>query len=80
MCESESVLLVNSAVSRNCSRVRLLAAQPGLPLELYGLSVVAHSNRAELLGDFNPAPRAPTLVVDDGLPLAESNAILAIDG
>ncbi len=80
MCESEPVLLGNSAISRNCSRVRLLAAHLGLPLELHGLSVVDCSNRAELLGDLNPALRALTLVLDDGLTLAESNAILAIDG
>ena len=33
-------------------------------------------NRAEVLGDLNPARRVPTLVLDDGRPLAESNAIL----
>ena len=29
-----------------------------------------------MLGDLNPARRVPTLVLDDGRPLAESNAIL----
>jgi len=70
------VLLYNSAVSGNCYKVRLLAAQLGLPLELYELSVVDRSNRAEVIGDLNPARRVPTLVLDDGRPLAESNAIL----
>jgi glutathione S-transferase len=70
------VLLYNSAVSGNCYKVRLLAAQLGLPLELHELSVVDRSNRAEVLGDLNPARRVPTLVLDDGRPLAESNAIL----
>ena len=76
MCESERVLLYNSAVSGNCYKVRLLAAQLDLPLELHELSVVDRSNRAEVLGDLNPARRVPTLVLDDGRPLAESNAIL----
>jgi glutathione S-transferase len=40
------------------------------------MDVVDRSNRAELLGDLNPALRVPTLVLDDGRPLAESNAIL----
>jgi glutathione S-transferase len=40
------------------------------------VSVVDRSNRAELLGGLNPAQRVPTLVLDDGRPLAESNAIL----
>jgi glutathione S-transferase len=68
--------LYNSMVSGNCYKVRLLAAHLGLPLELHELSVVDRSNRAEVLGDLNPARRVPTLVLDDGRPLAESNAIL----
>ena len=70
------MLLYNSSVSGNCFKVRLLAAQLGIPLELQELSVVDRSNRAEVLGDLNPARRVPTLVLDDGRPLAESNAIL----
>jgi glutathione S-transferase len=70
------MLLYNSAVSGNCYKVRLLAAHLGFPLELHELSVVDRSNRAEVLRDLNPARRVPTLVLDDGRPLAESNAIL----
>ena len=70
------MLLYNSAVSGNCYKVRLLAAQLGIPLELEELSVIDRSNRAEVLGDLNPARRVPTLVLDDGRPLGESNAIL----
>src|SRR3954464_203170 len=76
MCKSWTVLLYNSAVSGNCYKVRLVAALLGVPLELEELSVVDRSNRKELLGDLNPARRVPTLVLDDGRPLAESNAIL----
>ena len=70
------MLLYNSAVSGNCYKVRLLAAHLGIPLELHELSVVDRSNRADVLGDLNPARRVPTLVLDDGRPLGESNAIL----
>jgi glutathione S-transferase len=70
------VLLYNSPVSGNCYKVRLLLAQLGLPYETVDVSVVDRSNRAELLGGLNPALRVPTLVLDDGRPLAESNAIL----
>ncbi len=38
--------------------------------------VVDRSNRAEVLGELNPGLRVPTLVLDDGRPLGESNAIL----
>ena len=70
------MLLYNSAVSGNCYKVRLLFAQLGREYETVDVSVVDRSNRAELLGELNPGLRVPTLVLDDGRPLAESNAIL----
>jgi glutathione S-transferase len=70
------MLLYNSAVSGNCYKVRLLLAQLGLEYETVELSVVDRSNRGEVLGELNPAQRVPTLILDDGRPLAESNAIL----
>jgi glutathione S-transferase len=70
------VLLYNSQVSGNCYKVRLLLAHLGLGYERREMDVVDRSNRREVLGDLNPALRVPTLVLDDGRPLAESNAIL----
>jgi glutathione S-transferase len=70
------VLLYNSAVSGNCYKVRLLFAHLGLEYETVELSVVDRSNRSEVLGELNPAQRVPTIVLDDGRPLGESNAIL----
>jgi len=70
------VLLYNSEVSGNCYKVRLLLAQLGLEYETVDVSVVDRTNRPELLGELNPALRVPTLVLDDGRALAESNAIL----
>ena len=68
--------LYNSAVSGNCYKVRLLLAHLGLEYETVEMSVVDRSNRAEVLGELNPGLRVPTLVLDDGRPLGESNAIL----
>jgi glutathione S-transferase len=70
------VLLYNSAVSGNCYKVRLVCAQLGIPFETVELDVVDRSNRAEVLGGLNPALRVPTVVLDDGRPLAESGAIV----
>jgi glutathione S-transferase len=70
------MLLYNSPVSGNCYKVRLLFAHLGLDYERRDVDVVDRSNRRELLGDLNPAQRVPTLVLDDGRPLGESNAIL----
>jgi glutathione S-transferase len=70
------MLLYDSAVSANCYKVRLLLAQLGIAYERRELSVVDRSNRREVLGDLNPALRVPTLILDDGRPLAESHAII----
>ncbi|HEU0318495.1 MAG TPA: glutathione S-transferase family protein [Solirubrobacteraceae bacterium] len=70
------MLLYDSPVSGNCYKVRLLLAQLGLAYERRSVDVVDRTGRAELLGDLNPAWRIPVLVLDDGRPLAESNAIL----
>jgi glutathione S-transferase len=76
LCHSRQMLLYNSAVSGNCYKVRLLVAHLGVPLELHELSVVDRSDRPDVIGDLNPALRVPTLVLDDGRGLPESNAIL----
>ena len=70
------MLLYNSMVSGNCYKVRLLLAHLGIAYERRELDVVDRSNRPEVLGGLNPDLRVPTLVLDDGRPLAESNAIL----
>ena len=70
------MLLYDSPVSGNCYKVRLLLAQLGLPFERRELSVVDRSDRPDVLGGLNPALRVPTLVLDDGRALAESNAIM----
>jgi glutathione S-transferase len=70
------MLLYNSPVSGNCYKARLLLAQLGLEYETVEVDVVDRSGRPELLGGLNPALRVPTVVLDDGRPLAESNAIL----
>jgi glutathione S-transferase len=70
------VLLYNSQPSGNCYKVRLLLTQLGVPFEKREFDVVNRDNRAELLGDKNPALRVPVLELDDGRHLAESNAII----
>jgi glutathione S-transferase len=70
------VLLYDSPVSGNCYKVRLLLAHLGIPYERRALDVVDRSNRPDVLGGLNPALRVPTVVLDDGRPLAESGAIL----
>ncbi|HEY0279182.1 MAG TPA: glutathione S-transferase family protein [Solirubrobacterales bacterium] len=70
------MLLYDNAISGNCYKVRLLFSLLGIEYERREVSVIDRSNRGELLGDLNPGLRVPTLVLDDGRPLAESDAIL----
>jgi glutathione S-transferase len=70
------MLLYDSAISGNCYKVRLLLAHLGLSYERRELSVNDRSNRPAILGGLNPALRVPTIVLDDGRSLGESNAIL----
>jgi glutathione S-transferase len=70
------MLLYDNALSGNCYKARLLFAHLGLDYERRELDVLDRSNRPELLGELNPALRVPTLVLDDGRALPESNAIL----
>jgi glutathione S-transferase len=70
------LLLYENAASGNCYKVRLLLAHLGIDYERRSMSVSDRSDRPEQIGSLNPALRVPTLVLDDGRPLAESGAIL----
>jgi glutathione S-transferase len=69
-------LLYDNPVSGNCYKVRLLFSLLGIEFERRELSVVDHSERAAVLGGLSPSLNVPTVVLEDGRPLAESNAIL----
>jgi glutathione S-transferase len=70
------VLLYDNPISGNCYKVRLLFSLLGIEYERREVDVVDRSDRMEVLGELNPGLRVPTLVLDDGRPLAESDAIL----
>src|SRR5262245_13253229 len=69
------VVLYDSPVSGNCYKVRLLLAHLGIEVERRAVDVVNRTDRG-FLDELNPAKRVPTLILEDGRPLAESNAIL----
>ncbi len=70
------MLLYDNAISGNCYKVRLLFSLLGIEYERRQVDVVDRSDRAAVLGQLNPGLRVPTVVLDDGRPLAESDAIL----
>lgn len=74
------MLLYDSPVSGNCYKVRLLLAHLAVPYERQTVDVVDRSEPRAFLAELNPSRRVPTLVLDDGRPLAESGAILSYFG
>jgi glutathione S-transferase len=70
------MLLYDFPESGNCFKVRLLFAHLGIEYDKQFVDPFDFGAKKELLGDLNPVRRVPTLVLDDGRPLAESNAIL----
>ena len=71
-----SVTLYDNPFSGNCYKVRLILALRGIEYERREMSVTDYSERIEVLGGLSPSLNLPTVVLDDGRPLAESNAIL----
>jgi glutathione S-transferase len=71
-----TVLLYDNPVSGNCHKVRLIFGLLGVEHERREVSVVDRSGRGELLGGLSPGLTVPTVVLEDGRALAESNAIL----
>jgi glutathione S-transferase len=70
------IRLYDSAISGNSYKVRLLAAQLGIPLEIVPVDILRGESRTPEFLALNPNGRTP--VIDDaGFVLAESNAILA---
>ena len=62
--------------SGNCYKVRLAAHRLGLPLELIDVDILKGESRTEDFLARNPNGRVPTLELNDGRYLAESNAIM----
>jgi glutathione S-transferase len=71
-----TLVLYDNPLSGNCHKVRLILALLGIEYERRELSVTDHSDRLEVLGGLSPTLNVPTVVLEDGRPLAESNAIL----
>jgi glutathione S-transferase len=62
--------------SGNAYKVRLLLWQLGLPFERIEMDILKGATRTPEFLAINPNGRVPTVVLDDGTVLSESNAIL----
>jgi glutathione S-transferase len=68
--------LHDSSVSGNCYKVRLLLTQLGIPFEREEIRLRMTPEVASEYRKLNPLGRVPSLRLEDGTVLAESNAIL----
>ncbi len=64
------------SASGNCYKVKLLLTQIGTPYEWHELDIMQGETRTEEFLDKNPNGKVPTLEIEPGVFLAESNAIL----
>lgn len=63
--------------SGNCLKVQYTADYLGLDYEWIDTDILAGESRTENYLAMNPAGQVPMLVLDDGRPLAQSNAIIS---
>lgn len=68
--------IYGDSISGNCLKVKWTADKLGIPYEWIETDILKGESRTpEFLG-MNPAGQVPAVILDDGRPLAQSNAIL----
>jgi glutathione S-transferase len=70
------ITLYDSRLSGNGWKVRLLLSHLGTPYTRRVLNVPAGEHKTPEFMKLNPLARVPVLVLEDGTPISESNAIL----
>jgi len=71
-----TLTLYSNQGSGNCYKVRLLLHQLGYDLDIREMDVVANECQKPEFLKINPVGKVPTLILDEGMVLTESNAIL----
>jgi glutathione S-transferase len=68
--------IYGDSISGNCLKVKWVADSLGLSYDWIETSVIAAQSRTPEYLALNPAGQVPMVVLDDGRPLAQSNAII----
>jgi glutathione S-transferase len=69
--------IFGDSISGNCLKVKWTADYLGLPYEWIETGVLNGETRTLQFLAVNPAGQVPAVILDDGRPLAQSNAIIA---
>lgn len=70
------MLIYGDSRSGNCLKVKWTAARLGLPFEWREVDVMTGNTRTPEFLALNPAGQVPAVILEDGRPLAQSNAII----
>ena len=68
--------IYGDSISGNCLKVKWVAESLGLSYDWIETDIMAGQSRTPVFLAMNPAGQVPTVVLDDGRPLAQSNAII----
>ena len=68
--------IYGDSISGNCLKVKWVADSMGRSYEWIETSVLAAQSRTPAFVALNPAGQVPLVILDDGRPLAQSNAII----
>ncbi len=68
--------IYGDSISGNCLKVKWTADKLGIPYEWVETDVLKAETRTPEFLAMNPAGQVPAVILDDGRPLAQSNAIL----
>ena len=71
-----SVTIYGDSISGNCLKVKWTADLIGIPYEWIEVDVVKGETRSHDFRSLNPAAQVPTILLEDGRSLAQSNAII----
>jgi glutathione S-transferase len=70
------ITIYGDAISGNCLKVKWTAERLAIPFTWIDVNVVKRETRTDAFLAINPAGQVPTIVLEDGRPLAQSNAII----
>jgi len=70
------ITIFGDAISGNCLKVKWVCERLAIPFAWVDVNVVNRETRSDDFLAMNPAGQVPTIVLDDGRPLAQSNAIM----
>ena len=70
------ITIYGDPISGNCLKVKWTAERLGIPFTWIDVDVVKNETRTRDFLAMNPAGQVPTILLEDGRPLAQSNAII----